>query len=54
MIIGSPAKAVRELTPEQIEGLRRSALGYQANARRFRTGLKRVDDCCAPGRGDAG
>jgi carbonic anhydrase/acetyltransferase-like protein (isoleucine patch superfamily) len=36
MIIGSPAKAVRELTPEQIEGLRQSALHYIENARRFK------------------
>ncbi len=42
MIIGSPAKAVRELTPEQIEGLRQSALGYVDNARRFRDTLKRI------------
>lgn len=42
MIIGSPAKAVRDLTPEQIEGLRRSARGYVDNARRFRDTLKRI------------
>lgn len=42
MIIGSPAKAVRQLTPEQIEGLRRSALHYSQNARRFRAGLKKI------------
>lgn len=42
MIIGSPAKAVRDLTPEQIEGLRQSALGYVANARRFKDTLKRI------------
>lgn len=42
MIMGSPAKVVRELTPEQIEGLRKSAQGYIANARRFRTGLKKI------------
>ncbi len=42
MIIGSPAKVTRALTPEQIEGLRRSAQHYQANAERFRKGLKRV------------
>ena len=40
MIIGSPAKAVRQLTPEQIEGLRRSAQHYVDNARRFKTGLR--------------
>ena len=43
MIIGSPAKAVRELTPEQIEGLRQSALHYIENARRFKQGLRRID-----------
>lgn len=40
MIMGTPAKVVRELTPEQIEGLRRSAAHYVANAQRHRHGLK--------------
>jgi carbonic anhydrase/acetyltransferase-like protein (isoleucine patch superfamily) len=42
MIIGSPAKVVRQLTPEQIEGLRQSAKHYIANAQRFRQGLKKI------------
>jgi carbonic anhydrase/acetyltransferase-like protein (isoleucine patch superfamily) len=42
MIIGSPAKAVRELTPEQQQGLRWSAQHYIENARRFRDGLKQI------------
>ena len=42
MIIGSPAKAVRQLTPEQIAGLRLSAQHYIANAQRFRSGLKKI------------
>lgn len=42
MILGSPAKAVKQLTPEQIAGLQQSALHYQDNARRFRTGLKKL------------
>ena len=42
MIIGSPAKAVRELTPEQIEGLRQSARHYMDNARRFQGGLRKI------------
>ena len=42
MIIGSPAKAVRQLTPEQIEGLRSSARHYRENAQRFRNGLKKI------------
>ena len=40
MIMGTPAKVVRELTPEQIEGLRQSAAHYVANAQRHRRGLK--------------
>jgi carbonic anhydrase/acetyltransferase-like protein (isoleucine patch superfamily) len=40
MIMGSPAKVVRQLTPEQIEGLRRSAQHYIENARRYRSQLK--------------
>ena len=43
MIIGSPAKAVRQLTPEQIEGLRQSAQHYIDNARRFKAGLRKTD-----------
>ncbi|HEX3141745.1 MAG TPA: gamma carbonic anhydrase family protein [Rhizobacter sp.] len=42
MIIGSPAKAVRMLTPEQIEGVKHSALHYVENARRFKAGLKKI------------
>ena len=42
MILGSPAKAVRALTPEQQEGLRWSARHYVENAQRFRTGLKKI------------
>lgn len=42
LIVGSPAVARRALTPEQIEGLRQSARHYQANARRFAAGLRRL------------
>ena len=42
LIVGSPAKVVRQLTPEQIAGLQRSAEHYVQNARRFRTGLKKT------------
>jgi carbonic anhydrase/acetyltransferase-like protein (isoleucine patch superfamily) len=42
MIMGSPAKVVRELTPEQQMGLKMSALHYVENARRFKTGLKKT------------
>ena len=42
MILGSPAKVVRQLTPEQIEGLRYSAQHYIDNANRYRKGLKKI------------
>ncbi len=42
MIMGTPAKVVRQLTPEQIEGLRASAKHYVQNARMFRATLKRL------------
>lgn len=42
MIIGSPARVVRQLTPEQIQGLRQSAQHYIDNARRFRAGLRKL------------
>ncbi len=40
MILGSPAKVVRQLTPEQIEGLRQSAQHYKTNAQRFAKTLR--------------
>ena len=42
MILGSPARVVRELTPEQVQGLHMSALHYIDNARRFKSGLKKL------------
>lgn len=42
LIVGSPARVARQLTPEQIEGLRHSAQHYIDNARRFRSGLKKT------------
>ena len=42
MIMGTPAKVVRQLTPEQIEGLRQSAQHYIDNARKFRATLKKL------------
>ncbi len=42
MIIGSPAKAVRMLSPEQIEGLKMSAQHYIDNAKRYKNGLKKL------------
>lgn len=43
LIVGAPAKVVRELTPEAVEGCLKSAAGYVRNGRRFAAGLRRVD-----------
>ncbi len=42
LVMGAPGKVVRQLDEAAIEGLRRSALHYQENMRRFRAGLKPV------------
>ena len=42
LIMGTPAKVVRQLTPEQILGLKHSAAHYVENARRFKAGLKKI------------
>ena len=42
MIPGSPAKAMRDLTPEQVAGTKMSAESYVANARRYAGGLTHV------------
>jgi carbonic anhydrase/acetyltransferase-like protein (isoleucine patch superfamily) len=42
MIIGSPARVVKQLTTEQMQGLRQSAQHYIDNARRFRAGLRKL------------
>lgn len=40
MVMGSPGKVVREVTPEEIEGLRLSAEHYVGNFKRFKKELK--------------
>ena len=42
MIIGSPAKVVRQLSAEQIAGLRLSAHQYVVNAQRFKVTLHKI------------
>ena len=42
MILGSPAKAVRELTLEQMEGLKMTVHHYVDNASRYKAGLKKL------------
>ena len=36
------ARRVRELSPEQIQGLQQSAKNYVENARRFKSGLRKL------------
>ena len=43
LIVGSPAKVVRELTPEQIASLQASALHYVTQQLRHAGALKRLD-----------
>ncbi len=42
LVVGAPAKIIRTLDAEAIEGLRLSAVHYRKNMRRFRDGLKAV------------
>ena len=42
LIIGAPARVVRQLTPEQIDGLKHNARHYVDNAQRYRAGLRRL------------
>ena len=43
LIMGSPAKAVRELTPEQINDIQRGVQTYIERAAYFKQKLKRID-----------
>lgn len=43
LIVGSPAKAVRQLDDATVEGLLRGAAGYVRNWKRFAAGMKRLD-----------
>lgn len=42
LIVGAPAKVIRLLTSEQLDGLKRNADHYVENARRYRNGLRRL------------
>ena len=42
LIMGSPAKVVRELSPEQLARIKHSAKYYVVNARRHREGAKKI------------
>lgn len=42
LILGSPAKAVRELTDEEVQGMQRNADTYRKRAQAFKKGLKKL------------
>lgn len=42
LILGSPAKAVRPVRPEDIERMKQGAEGYVLRGRRYKAGLKRI------------
>jgi len=42
LVMGSPARVVRQLAPEQIQGLESIARHYVDNARRFASGLRKI------------
>ena len=42
LIVGSPGRVVRELSPEESARLLKAASGYVANARRFTGGLRKI------------
>jgi carbonic anhydrase/acetyltransferase-like protein (isoleucine patch superfamily) len=42
LIVGAPAKVIRQLDPSAAEGLLRSAKHYVENARRYLAGLKKI------------
>lgn len=44
LVVGSPGKVARVLTPEQIDGLTQSAVRYVSNWQRFRRALRAQDD----------
>lgn len=43
LILGAPAKVIKELTPEAIEGMKKNAAGYIARSALHRDTLERVD-----------
>ena len=43
LIMGSPAKVVRQLTEKEIEGITKSAQWYQQNMRRFNSDMKAIE-----------
>jgi carbonic anhydrase/acetyltransferase-like protein (isoleucine patch superfamily) len=42
LIIGSPARVIRALEPDQVQNIGRDAESYQRNGPRYKKGLKRI------------
>ncbi|MFX4443189.1 gamma carbonic anhydrase family protein, partial [Acinetobacter baumannii] len=42
LIIGSPARVIRTLSPEQAAAMGRAALSYQMRGPQFKMGLKKI------------
>ena len=42
LIVGAPARAIRTMSPEQIQQMQRGAPHYAENGRRFTQGLKKI------------
>lgn len=42
LIIGTPAKVARDLTEQEIEGLKKSAIGYVSKISRYQSGLEEI------------
>ena len=43
LIMGSPAKVVRQLTENEVEGITKSAQWYQKNMTRFKSDMKAIE-----------
>ena len=42
LIVGSPAKAIRALTPDEVQNIRAVAMLYVSNGQRFKAGLRKL------------
>jgi carbonic anhydrase/acetyltransferase-like protein (isoleucine patch superfamily) len=42
LVVGSPGKIIRQLTDDEVAGIRRNAQGYVKNAARFASGMRTV------------
>lgn len=49
LVVGSPGRIIRQLSDEDVAGLRANALHYVDNARQYAEGGRRIDPCNATG-----